>query len=97
MTPSVKPHPDLAKLQTDVALLKQFNEKVVEPTLKDINQKLDNLQFVPIHEFEEHKTEINKRFSEIKRRSWIQNTLSAVFGAILTLLATYFVRDLMNK
>lgn len=88
---------DLAKLQTDVALLKQFNEKVVEPTLRDINTKLDNLSYVTQAEFEEHKSDIDQRFKEAKKRTWLQNTLSAIAGAVLTLLATYFIKDLLNK
>ena len=97
MTPLVKPQPDLAKLQTDVALLKQFNEKVTEPTLKEIAQKLDSLNFVSLAEFEEHKIDIDKRFIEMKKRNWVQNTVSAMFGAFLTLLLSYFVRDIFNR
>ena len=88
---------DLAQLQTDVALLKQFNEKFVEPSLKNINQKLDSLQFVSTAEFEEHKIEVEKKFSELKQRSWVQNTVSAIFGAFLTIIVTYIIRDIFNK
>lgn len=88
---------DLAKLQTDVALLKQFNEKVVEPTLRDINAKLDNLSYVTQAEFEEHKIEINQRFKETRKRTWVQNTVSAIFGAILTIIVTYIIRDVFNR
>lgn len=97
MNAKAKPEVDLAKLQTDVALLKQFNEKFVEPSLKNINQKLDSLQFVSISEFEEHKLEVEKKFTELKQRSWVQNTVSAVFGAILTITVTYILRDIFNK
>lgn len=89
--------PDLAQLQTDVALLKQFNEKFVEPSLKRIDAKLDSLSYVTVDDFEEHKSDMNRRFKELSKKTWLQNTLSAIAGAVLTLLATYFVKDLLNK
>lgn len=95
---------DFTKLQTDVALLKQFNEKVAEPTFKDIQntQKdiknaLENLSYVPVSDFEDYKSEINERFKEMKRRTWVQNTMSATIGVILTLLITYVINDLLNR
>ena len=89
--------PDLVQLQTDVALLKQFNEKFVEPSLKRIDAKLDSLSYVTVDDFEEHKSDVNRRFKELAKKTWLQNTLSAIAGAVLTLLATYFVKDLLNK
>lgn len=100
--------PDLAQLQTDVALLKQFNEKVVEPTLKSINAKLDSMQFVQITTFEEHKDDVEKRFDEhrsfveekfreLKKSGFIRNTLAGLFGAVITLLATNLISNIINK
>lgn len=87
----------IVKMQTDIALLKQSYEKIVEPTLRDINTKLDNLSYVTQVEFEEHKVDVDRRFRDSLKRTWLQNTLSAIAGAVLTLLATYFIKDLLNK
>lgn len=87
----------IVRMQTDIALLKQSYEKIVEPTLRDINTKLDNLSYVTHGEFEEHRADIDQRFKEVRKRTWVQNTLSAIAGAVLTLLATYFIKDLLNK
>lgn len=84
---------DLSALQTDVALLKQFNEKVAEPSLKKIQVALEGLDYVHRAEFEEYKEGVNIRFNESKRRTWVQNTLSAIAGAVLTILATYAISD----
>lgn len=95
---------DLAKLQTDIALLKQFNADVVRPSLEDlkdtqrqIQEALEKLDYISRSEFHEHKVEIDRRFKEARKRTWLQNTLSAIAGAVLTLLATYFIKDLLNK
>lgn len=31
---------------------------------------------------------------QLKKRTWVQNTLSAVLGAVLTLLVAYFLTDI---
>jgi len=89
---------DFTSLSTDVALLKQFNEKVAEPTFKDIQQTqkeikeaLATLDHVTRKDFEEYKTQVDDRFTEVKRRNWVQNTLSAIMGALLSALITYIV------
>lgn len=69
-------------LKTDVALLKQFNEKVVEPTLKDISTKLDLLNFYT-------KEEVDVKLKGLQKRRWYENSLSAAFGAILTSFLLY--------
>lgn len=33
----------------------------------------------------------------LKRRNWVQNTLSAVLGVILTLLVTYVITDVLRR
>ena len=95
---------DLAKLQTDIALLKQFNADVVRPSLEDlketqkqIQEALEKLDYVSRNEFSEYKLEVEQRFKESRKRTWLQNTLSAIAGAVLTMLATYFIKDLLNK
>lgn len=97
MVAKVAKEPDLAQLQIDVALLKQSYDKVVEPTLKRIDAKLDSLAYVTIEDFEEYKVNVNQRLKEMSKKTWLQNTLSAIAGAVLTLLATYFVKDLIGK
>lgn len=88
---------DLTKLQTDVALLKQFNEKFVEPSLKRIDAKLDGLAYVTQEQFDEHRAEIDAKFKEVKRHGYVRNLLSAVFGAVITLLASDFIRNIINR
>ena len=44
--------------------------------------------FVTKDEFEDFKEITDERFKEVKRRTWVQNTLSAVAGVVLTLLVT---------
>lgn len=44
--------------------------------------------FVPRHEFTTFRDETVAKFQEMKRRTWVQNTLSAVAGVVLTLLTT---------
>lgn len=94
---------DFSNLQTDVALLKQFNEKVAEPTFKDIQttqkeikEALQNLDHVTHSDFDVYKVEVDKRFRELNRRTWVQNTLSATAGALLAALVTYIVIKWIN-
>lgn len=44
--------------------------------------------FVTKEEFDEFKNVVNSKFTETKRRTWVQNTLSAIAGVVLTLLVT---------
>lgn len=59
--------------------------KETKETLKELNVKLDAAlpTFVT-------KEEFNTELSAIKRRTVIQNTLSAILGSILTLLISFF-------
>jgi hypothetical protein len=105
MTTRQQPSPtDFSNLQTDVALLKQFNEKVAEPTFKDIQttQKeikdaLVNLDHVSHGDFDQYKVEIDKRFRDLNRRTWLQNTMSAAAGALLSGLITYIIISWISK
>ncbi|UNQ40958.1 hypothetical protein MPC38_06820 [Prescottella equi] len=81
---------DVSGLKTDIALLKQSNEKVVEPALKQINQKLDSMAYVTIADFEKYK-------KEARKRSWRENSLSAVAGVLLTLLINYIWQDIIGR
>lgn len=107
--------PNFSSLQTDIALLKQFNEKVAEPTFKDIQdtQKkiqtaLEQLDYVHNETFAEYKAEaeaqrladiadVKEQFNEARKRTWIQNTLSALAGAVLVMLTNYALNDWLHK
>ena len=78
-------------LRIDVAELKVFNEKVVEPALSDIQETLRNLAYVPIKEFTDYQTEVDKRFSKLQKKSFKENTLAALFGSILTGVSLYII------
>ena len=79
----------IGKLSTDVAVLKHSNEKIIEPALKDINEKLDRLNFYT-------KEEVDKKLTSLHRKRWYENSLSASFGALLTTIIIYFVNKLMD-
>ena len=49
--------------------------------------------YVPRAEYTNFKDEINLKFQEMKRRTWVQNTLSAVAGVVLTLLTTNWFKQ----
>lgn len=80
----------LGKLTTDVAILKHSNEKIIEPTLKRINEKLDRLSFYT-------KAEIDKKLKEIQKKRWYENSLSAAAGVILAMVVTYFVNLFLGR
>ena len=86
----------VSTIKTDVALQKQFNEKVVEPALSGIQETLRNLAYLPITDFAAYKEEVDKKFKAMQRRSWKENTLSATFGAILTALLMIIVTNLLG-
>lgn len=67
---------------TDVAILKHSNEKIIEPALRDINEKLDKLNFYT-------KAEVDAKIRQVQKKRWYENTLSAAFGAILTSFLLY--------
>lgn len=56
---------------------------------KATNDKLDTLlpTFVTQPDFE-------KALSDMRRRTWVQNTLSAILGVVLTLLLTFFFANI---
>ena len=74
---------------TDVAILKHSNEKIIEPTLKKINDKLDKLNFYT-------KAEVDAKIRQVQKRRWYENTLSAAFGALLTTVLLYLVNKLID-
>lgn len=79
----------IGKLSTDVAVLKHSNEKIIEPSLRDINDKLDRLNFYT-------KEEVDRKLVALQRKRWYENSLSASFGALLTTVLIYLVNKLMD-
>ena len=41
-------------------------------------------------------SELNQDMQGLKRRNWVQNTLSAILGSILTLLLAYFINGILK-
>ena len=80
---------DVSHLKTDVAVLQQFNEKVVEPKLDIISRKLDGLSFYT-------KSEIDVKLSLIQKKRWQENTVSAVFGSLLTAVVLYIIESVLR-
>ena len=76
-------------MATDVAILKHSNEKIIEPTLRDINEKLDKLSFYT-------KDEIDSKLLGLQRKRWYENTISATFGALLTGVAMFIVNEIIG-
>lgn len=83
-------------LRIDVAELKVFNEKVVEPALNDIQEALRNLAYVPIKEFTDYQAEVDKRFSNLQKKSFKENTLAALFGSVITGISLYIANGLIK-
>lgn len=40
--------------------------------------------------------DVEKEVNGLKKRNWVQNTLSAILGVVLTLLTTYAISQLFN-
>lgn len=55
--------------------------------LTELVEKLQS-GFVTTEDFDTYKSEVADKFIETKRRTWIQNFLSIVFGIVITLLVT---------
>lgn len=70
-------------MATDVAILKHSNEKIIEPALRDINEKLDKLNFYT-------KAEVDAKLRQVQKKRWYENTLSAAVGVIMSLIVVYF-------
>jgi len=71
--------------KVDAVLERLDKMAIVENELKDLKD-----------EFKEHKKENDKRFDEFKKRNWVQNTLSAILGAVLSLLVAYAVNNIFK-
>ena len=40
--------------------------------------------------------DVERDVLQLKKRNWVQNTLSAVLGAVITLLVAYFINDIVR-
>lgn len=95
-------------IETQVALLDQFNREVVKPFIeetrelqKSIKDSLDNLDYVSKSEHDNDMANVKQALvkleNDVRKRDWLRNTLSAILGVVLTLLVTYVITDLLNK
>lgn len=78
----------MVKLETDVSYIKH--------TVEEVSKKLDFVlpTFVTKDELAESIKPLKKEISALKRRNWIQNTLSAVLGVTLTVLVQMALKGL---
>ena len=87
-------------MATDVAILKHSNEKIIEPTLRDINEKLDTLSFYTKSEVDDKiadtRGDIEEKLMTVQKRRWYENTISATFGALLTGVAMFIVNEIIG-
>ena len=87
-------------------------EKTSADGFKALNAKLDAMShnFATHKDIEvakeqaelEHKaiydeiSDVKEDISALKKRNWVQNTLSAILGSVLALLVTYVVNDIIH-
>lgn len=57
-----------------------------------IEQKIDSTKNTLDQDINEVKLEV----SALKRRNWVQNTLSAILGAVLAILTAYFLNGVIK-
>lgn len=81
---------DVSKLQTDVAAIKDDTGKILERILT-LPQ-----QYVTLVIFEQYKQEMQHSLRDARRRSWVQNVITAalgiIFGAIVTAAALALIQ-----
>ena len=98
MTPTERE--EFRQMATDIALLKQSQSKIVEPTLVLITKKLDSLNFYTKSEVDDKivdiRNDIDEKLIAIQKRRWYENTLSATFGALLTGVAMFIVNEIIG-
>ena len=96
MTPTERE--EFLQMATDIALLKQSQSKIVEPTLVLITKKLDSLNFYTKSEVDDKiadaRNDIEEQLVSVQKRRWYENTISATFGALLTGVAMFIVNKL---
>lgn len=86
---------DMSSLKTDMALLHQSQEKIVEPTLATILKRMDDLSFYNKKEVDDKLNDIigdiDVRIEEIQKKRWYENTVSALAGSVLTTVIGFIV------
>ena len=96
MTPTERE--EFRQMATDIALLKQSQSKIVEPTLVLITKKLDSLNFYTKSEVDDKiadaRNDIEEQLVSVQKRRWYENALSALMGAILTSIILAIVHKL---
>lgn len=73
-------------------------ETLMQQSLDEIKElraevKAATTIYVTIAKHEEDLNDIKSDLTEIKGRRWVQNTLSAILGAILSLLVAFFINN----
>ena len=83
------------KMATDIALLKQFNETVIEPNLRNINNSLSAMDYVSKEELKQHcldasevyvkKVSFTKMETKVKLMLWVVGVVAvAVIGQLVS-------------
>lgn len=80
-----------------ITVLETKLDTVIEQQ-KTITYKLDKLTntFATIAHLEEVEHKLYAEIKEIKGKRWVQNTLSAILGSVLTILIAYFINDIVR-
>ena len=98
MTPTERE--EFLQMATDIALLKQSQSKIVEPTLVLITKKLDSLNFYTKSEVDDKiadaRNDIEEQLVSVQKRRWYENTISATFGALLTGVAMFIFNAIIG-
>lgn len=83
---------EIAVLQDQMETLKTDVKEIGHDT-KIIMRQLDQLpqNFVTTATFESYKTAVELQIKAVRRRRWIENTLSAAAGVALTALILFFI------
>lgn len=83
---------EIAVLQDQMDTLKADVKEIGHDT-KIIMRQLDQLpqNFVTTATFENYRIANEKELNKIRKRRWVENTLSAAAGVALTALIIYFV------
>ena len=84
--------------QQEIATLKA-NMKTIITRIETMDHKLDKLIEAnsKVLLLEKDVETLRGEIINIRRSKWIQNTLSAIFGAVLTLLITYIIQDIVRR
>lgn len=84
---------EFSDLKTNVALLQQFNQKVVDPALKEIKDTLKGFSFVTTKEFELYKEEVDERLG---KKSLKENIIAGAFSSVITAFIMFVFYNLVG-